>query len=75
MPSFRMEYMNWQSWFLELAQNDLQFSSDEGWADLVVENPGQTPSLTRGLYRCFVGIALQGRIHGYPQFAGKLPFR
>ena len=67
--------MNWQSWFLELAQNDLQFSSDEGWADLVVENPGQTPSLTRGLYRCFVGIALQGRIHGYPQIAGKLPFR
>lgn len=67
--------MNWQSWFLELAENDLEFSSDEGWTDLVIENPGQAPSLTRGLYRCFVRVALQSRIHGYAQIVAEFPLR
>lgn len=75
MPSFRVEYMNWQSGFFELAEDDLQFSSDEGWTNLVVENPGQPPSLTCGLYRRFVRVALQSRIDKYAQIVAKLPLR
>ncbi|MCY1237037.1 hypothetical protein D9M72_497170 [compost metagenome] len=58
-----------------IAQHDLQLAGDQRRADLVIQDAGDTPTLT-GCGDCrLVGVALEGRRDRRFLIAGETPFR